>query len=113
MEKAYLSESEMAARKDGRFYCFSFKPVKPSGCFMYRQVQHQIHVLYCCVCFPFSSIMWRYSVQRLTEVGHEIWELLISIHARPKAKCVCHCVDFHETRVYYTTICEELLYRIS
>ena len=55
MEKAYLSESEMAATKDGRFYCFSFKPLKPSGCFMYHQVQHRTlcfaHILCSCVLF--------------------------------------------------------------
>jgi len=41
MEKAYLSESEMAAMKDRRFYCLSFKTLKPGGCFTYRQIQQR------------------------------------------------------------------------
>ena len=55
MEKAYLSESEMAARKDGPFYCFSCKPLKPSGCFTYRQVRHQTLCSAHILCFVFRS----------------------------------------------------------
>jgi len=116
MEKAYLSESEMAAMKDRRFYCLSFKPLKPGGCFTYRQVQHHFFAPLTfgipLFCVPFNSFIWRYSIQRVTEVGRDIWELLVSVHARPYAQYVCHCAASYETRFYCTTVCEKLLYRI-
>jgi hypothetical protein len=69
MEKAYLSDSAMAAMKDRRFYCFFSQPLKPSGYFMYQQVQHQTVRSAPVFCAQFNSIVWRCSVQRLTEIG--------------------------------------------
>jgi hypothetical protein len=68
MGKAYLSDSAMAAMKDRQFYCFFSQLLKPSGYFMYHQVQHQTLRSPAVFCVQINSL-WICSTRRVMESG--------------------------------------------